>query len=41
MGALGGHAAASACPFLALAVLLALPGLAAGITRHYTFNVRA
>ncbi|KAM0908534.1 hypothetical protein ACQ4PT_015396 [Festuca glaucescens] len=40
MGALRGHAAASACPFLALVVLLALPGLAAGITRHYTFNVR-
>ncbi|KAK1668142.1 hypothetical protein QYE76_056301 [Lolium multiflorum] len=40
MGALRGRAAASACPFLALAVLLALPGLSAGITRHYTFNVR-
>ncbi|KAM0821921.1 hypothetical protein ACQ4PT_071849 [Festuca glaucescens] len=40
MGALRGRAAALACPFLALAVLLALPGLAAGITRHYTFNVR-
>ncbi|XP_047072457.1 putative laccase-5 isoform X1 [Lolium rigidum] len=40
MGALRGRAAASACLFLALAVLLALPGLTAGITRHYTFNVR-
>uniref|UniRef100_A0ACD5VSV8 Uncharacterized protein n=1 Tax=Avena sativa TaxID=4498 RepID=A0ACD5VSV8_AVESA len=38
MGALRGQAA---WPFLAFAVLLALPGLAAaGITRHYTFNVR-
>ncbi|VAH81690.1 unnamed protein product [Triticum turgidum subsp. durum] len=33
------HAAASACPLLAFAVLLALPGLAAGVTRRYTFNV--
>ncbi|KAK1668152.1 hypothetical protein QYE76_056311 [Lolium multiflorum] len=40
MGALRGRAAASASPFLAFAVLLALPGLTAGITRHYTFNVR-
>ncbi|KAG2601872.1 putative laccase-5 [Panicum virgatum] len=38
-----GHAA-SACPFIAFAaaaaVLLALPGLAAGDTHYYTFNVR-
>ncbi|KAM3333667.1 hypothetical protein ACQJBY_028649 [Aegilops geniculata] len=34
------NAAASACPLLAFAVLLALPGLAAaGVTRRYTFNV--
>ncbi|OEL12865.1 putative laccase-5 [Dichanthelium oligosanthes] len=36
-----GHAAASACPFLAaFAVLLALPGLAASDTHYYTFNVQ-
>nr|CAB3478820.1 unnamed protein product [Digitaria exilis] len=37
-----GHAAAaSACPFLAFAVvLLALPSLAAGDTHYYTFNVQ-
>ena len=36
-----GHAA-SACPFIAFAaaVVLALPGLAAGDTHYYTFNVR-
>ena len=34
------HAASSACPLLAFAVLLALPGLTAGVTRHYTFNVQ-
>jgi threonine/homoserine/homoserine lactone efflux protein len=33
-------AAFSACPFLALAVLLALPELAAGDTHYYTFNVK-
>ncbi|CAL4953712.1 unnamed protein product [Urochloa decumbens] len=36
-----GHAvAASTCPFLAFAVLLALPALAAGDTHYYTFNVQ-
>jgi laccase len=38
-----GQAAAavfSACPFLAFAVLLALPGLAAADTHYYTFNVQ-
>ncbi|CAO2196976.1 unnamed protein product [Urochloa humidicola] len=36
-----GHAAAaSACPFVAFAILLALPTLAAGDTHYYTFNVQ-
>ncbi|XP_062225791.1 putative laccase-5 [Phragmites australis] len=34
------HAASSACPFLSVVVILALPGLTAGATRHYTFNVQ-
>ncbi|KAF0918666.1 hypothetical protein E2562_025596 [Oryza meyeriana var. granulata] len=43
MGTLRGlrNAGSSACRFLAaFAVLLALPRLTAGVTRHYTFNVQ-
>jgi hypothetical protein len=36
------HAAASsACPFLALAVVFAFPGVAAAATQRYTFNADA